>query len=225
MFFSPVHIDYSLPPSIFDYDLFLNKKNSNDTIEYQDISSGEMQLLQTLSVHAYHIENLLSVRPIGVNQQTYPKYRCVNLVFDEVEICFHPEYQRNFVKNLLSLIKAMKENNHPNSGGLFINVFIVTHSPFVLSDIPLNNVLFLDNGAQTKKTLKTFAGNIGEMVYDSFFLKSSIGAFAETKIKEIIKDFHTLTPSNDVLIKKKIACIGDPILKSLIENTGKYVRD
>ena len=173
------------------------------------LSSGEIQLLQTLSIHAYHIANLQSV------SNNRPKYNCINLIFDELEVCLHPEMQRQFVFRLVEMLKAIK-NKH-----IHFNVIIVTHSPFVLSDIPLTQILFMKDGHIEKKSMNTFAGNIGEMMYDSFFMNSTIGAFAENKIKQTISKIYKKEISDQ---SNEAKCIFDCIGDSVIKNMAKEVR-
>lgn len=208
-------IDDCLPPPIFDWQLILNKRDENDVqnpeIPYNQLSSGEIQFLQTISVHTYHIMNLISVPDDG----NHPKYKNFNLVFDEVEICFHPEMQRQFLNKLISVLRNMKANK-----GNSINIFIITHSPFILSDIPATNVLFLKDGIPDNEAKKriTFAENIGEMIYDSFFMEKTIGDFAESKLKELIKKRQGKTTNmSDEEAKFILDSIGDPVIKSLIE--------
>ena len=205
-FKSPLDIDNYIPPSIFDYELILNKESEEEHINYNSLSSGELQLLQTLSVHAYHIENILSV-----DGDDRPKYRCLNLVFDEIEMCFHPEYQRQFVQRLINMLTTISHNQASNKDEVFFNIIIITHSPFILSDIPKEKVLFMENGKQVSKKLNTFAGNIGEMMYESFFLDSTIGEFAENKIKKLIKE-----KKDEDNIKE---LIGDIVIKSLLKES------
>lgn len=209
---SPQLIDDFLPPPFFDWQVYLNK--DNEPIPYNQLSSGEIQFIQTVSIHAYHLMNLCSV-PGNADR---PKYKYFNLVFDEVEISFHPELQRQFLKRLIDLLKDL---NLPDDH--YINIIIVTHSPFILSDIPASNILFLKNGTQdnSKKRI-SFAQNIGEMMYDSFFMEKTIGDFAESKLKELIKWKQGLNPS---MIKDEadviLSAIGDPIIRSLIDEIGK----
>lgn len=221
-FSSPSEIDEHLPPSLFSYELSLKRQmekgNKEEIVPYSALSSGEIQMLQTLSVHTYHIENLISV-PYDDNR---PKYRNINLVFDEVEICFHPEYQRQFVKRLLTVLNAIIEAEKEN---ISFNIFIITHSPFILSDIPVSHVLFLEDGRPCgEKHPETFAGNIGEMFYDSFFLESTIGAFAEEKIKCLIQKRQGVETMFTEEAKSLLECIGDPVIKALIKETceGKF---
>ena len=212
-FKSPLDIDNHLPPSIFDYELILEKeleeKSKKEYVNYNNLSSGELQLLQTLSVHAYHIENILSV-----HGNDRPKYRCLNLVFDEIEMCFHPEYQRQFVQRLINILTTISNNQVSNKDEVFFNIIIITHSPFILSDIPKEKILFIENGKQVSKKLNTFAGNIGEMMYESFFLTSTIGEFAENKIKKLIEEKKDENNVREL--------IGDIVLKSLLKESFHY---
>lgn len=99
------------------------------------------------------------------------------------------------------------------------NIFLITHSPFVISDIPSQRILYLEKGTQddAKKT-SSFAGNIGEMFYDSFFLRSTIGDFAETKIKKIVKEIKEKRITGDSPeVMSLINCIGDSVIKSLLK--------
>jgi hypothetical protein len=207
-------VDDCLPPPFFDYELYVDKIEDGETVNddpipYNQLSSGEIQLLQTLSIHAYHIGNLLSVPNDRI------QYKNINLVFDELEVCLHPEYQCQFIYRLVEMLKALRKDDE----SIYFNVIIITHSPFVLSDIPLKQILFLEDGMQKNKKLKTFGGNVGEMLYDSFFMDSTIGKFAESKLKRLLEIRKKDTPSDD---EKKEAqaiynCIGDPVVKCLLD--------
>ena len=70
---SPKVIDDCLFPSFISYELILCKDNNK--INYELLSSGEMQFLQTFSIHLYHLANLLSV------DSSRPKYENFNIVF------------------------------------------------------------------------------------------------------------------------------------------------
>ena len=204
-------IDDCLPPPFFDYELCVDKiengkKLNDEPIPYNQLSSGEIQLLQTLSIHAYHIGNLLSVPNNRIH------YKNINLVFDELEVCLHPEYQCQFIYRLVEMLQALRKDDE----SVYFNAMIITHSPFVLSDIPLKQILFLEDGMQKNKVLKTFGGNVGEMLYDSFFMDSTIGKFAEEKIKDIVKRIYNGEILKDgVEAKNVFDCIGDPVLKTL----------
>lgn len=216
LFLSPAKIDECLPPSLFSYELYVNDIEKNKyNIPYRNMSSGEIQLLQTLSIHTYHLENIFSITEAKGDR---PKYYAVNLVFDELEICLHPEYQRVFVKRLLKVISSLRYNNY------FVNIFLITHSPFILSDIPASNILYLNDGSPDNTRKKySFAQNIGDMIYDSFFMEKTIGDFAEGKIRKLIKKRLEKDSTKKQLLMSDaeeqavLSSIGDPIIRSLID--------
>ena len=174
------NIMYMLPPSFFIPTLTIkNPDREGKPIEISKFSSGERQLLYTFSTYVYHIRNLLSVPKKRV------AYRHISLILDEAEICFHPEYQRLFLSRLLYMIKSLWLNRH-----CAFNIIIATHSPFILSDMPRENILYLDKGeAQNREQfIRPLAANISDILYQSFFLKNGfIGDWARTKINEILK--------------------------------------
>ena len=125
------------PPPIFRNYIYLKNDMNQECIEFPLLSSGERQYLFMLSAYLYHLRNIISV-PENAGRV---KYHNVCLFLDEIELCFHPEYQRLFVANLLQSLKDNKVTESVN-----VNVVLTTHSPFVLSDIPQSNILYLENG-------------------------------------------------------------------------------
>ena len=107
----------------------------------------------------------------------------MNIVFDEVELYFHPDLQRRFVKNI---IDAIKNVNIENIDG--INIMLVTHSPFVLSDLPRTNVLALNNNQSDIE--ETFCANIHEMLGSSFFMTYSMGDVARENVEQIFESYN-----------------------------------
>lgn len=171
-----------LPPSIFSYEIMLEKTSNRyddddelteigSVIPIRQMSSGERQFLFTTSTIVYHLQNLRSVK------KPSPRYNHFNVILDEVEICFHPEYQRTFVHKLISMLTRLGLNN-----GESINIWIVTHSPFILSDIPVSNILYLKKGCQQSPSEadNPFGANINDILKQSFFLNHGfMGEFSK----------------------------------------------
>lgn len=210
------NIQEFLPPSIFFIDIKLNhykdgKRTNEQPISLNRLSSGERQYLYTFSTYIYHILNLLSIQ-----ESRRVRYRRFNLVFDEVEICFHPEYQRRFVDELLGYIRRMRMNSHAT-----YNIIIATHSPFILTDIPQNNILYLEDGwSADPQTFKNpFAANICDVLYQSFFLREGfVGEYARNKIRDVLEWLNI--DGRVVLTEKKMkqfytimSQIGDPFVR------------
>lgn len=89
----------------------------------------------------YHLVNLNStLHDVSIEKEhlSFLKYHHVCMLMDEVELYYHPDLQRKFVKLLLDSITSVPLDNIYD-----INITLVTHSPFVLSDIPQSNILCL----------------------------------------------------------------------------------
>jgi len=211
-----------LPPSFYHIDIRLDKKVSADDegktdIPFNQLSSGERQFLYTISTFIYHLYNLLSID--GRNRRVY--YRRMCLVLDEVEICFHPDYQRQFIDKLLSLLIRLGLNKRCS-----LNIIIATHSPFILSDIPQFNILYLAKGHECNKDIEVnpFGANINEILHQSFFLRDSfIGDFAQRKIDNVVQTVRRSKDEKQLMeLKKEIDYIGDVFLRQQIERFIDY---
>lgn len=203
-FYRPDCIDELLPPPIFhlDFKLYdINDIKKKHLIKFRNLSSGEKQITYVLSSFYYHLANIDSVsnfaRRVRERKQkninfydgkkntiSTIQYSHVNIIFDEVELYFHPEMQRTFVFNLLDGLEQINFQRLQS-----IQIMLVTHSPFILSDIPKENVLFLGKDGYPKQVndMFTFGANIHSMLKHSFFLyNGSMGEYAQNLIKSII---------------------------------------
>lgn len=214
-----VNIIELLPPAFFDIELIIN-----DSLSFDDLSSGEKQKIYSTSTIVYHILNLNSVENNGdIEDNTIFKYKYLNILFDEVELYFHPDLQRTFISDMIEYINKINPSHINHIRG--INICFATHSPFILSDIPSANILYLEVDEITKKskqknsTSQTFGANIHELFTDTFFLKDGLmGEFARQKISELIKEINKVkTISKDYFegnLKNRIAVIGEPFIKA-----------
>lgn len=184
-----------IPPSFFDVDIRLT-----NGLAFSELSSGERQKIHSTSSIIYHIINLNSVKgkELKGQKKVFLKYKNITVILDEIELYFHPNWQRTFISDLLDYLKKVNNEHLKSIEG--INFIFVTHSPFILSDIPHQHVLMLDKQAEdqpTSKTvpsresgnLRTFGANIHELLSTSFFMDSTTGEYAKGRINEIIK-FH-----------------------------------
>lgn len=219
LLYSLKELELLTPPSIYEQHVYLKKENKQgqvygDPIELSLMSSGERQFVFSVSSIIYHLTNLLSV------EDTLPKYHCFNLVIDEVEICFHPEYQRTFLKNLLRLLDRLEFN----SGERYINILLTTHSPFLLSDIPESHILYMTQDEELP-TGKTFGANIYDLLNQQFFMSNTIGEFVAQKINEVVRVYRL---DNNPEIREQLfregyermvslyALIGDEYLRKVV---------
>ncbi|MBL0883421.1 MAG: hypothetical protein IBJ16_08795 [Chitinophagaceae bacterium] len=208
-----------LPPSFFKSEIEFS--SPNDTLE--KFSSGEKQKIYSSASLVYHLRNVDSLH--GALEDTdklapiMVKYRMVNIVFDEIELYFHPDLQRTFVHDIK---KAIRKTRLKYIRAL--NIIFITHSPFILSDIPSKNVMYLkvENGlsSQLQNQQDTFGGNIHDLLARSFFLSKEgyMGEFAKRIITSAIEYLQPeMAHSHDYWNKEKVSqlikLIGEPIIK------------
>lgn len=187
----------SLPPAIFEWDVeFREKETRNDGILLSHLSSGQKQLMQSFSYVLYHIKNLESVK----DDKYTVGYHHINLVFDEAELYFHPEYQRQFICKLIRMLSWCHINGSKIRS---LNMIVVTHSPFVLSDVPSCHVLYLANGISSNPDNETFAANIHELLHNQFFIKDYVGDVGRKAISDLVEDYNKVVRNKDTDIQTK----------------------
>lgn len=171
-------------PGIFKTNFYFDSQYSENN--FNNFSSGEKQKIYSIHSVIYHLRNLKSVDE-SINGVKMIYYKNINIIFDEIELYAHPAFQRKFLNDLLFAINCVNQR-YDN-----LNIMFITHSPFILSDIPKQNVLFLEvnknnqSEPQNFERMNTFGANITDLLADSFFINDGlIGNFAKKKIEEII---------------------------------------
>ena len=211
-FFKNISIDDLLPPPIFSIEIILKEKDklNSDNVPFNTLSSGERQQAFSISSALYHLANIESVHNDENNERVC--YSNALIIFEEVELYFHPQLQKQLIKNLLDGIKQM-HFKHIKS----IQIIFVTHSPFILSDIPTENILALKKNCTETKELKTFSANIYDILNTSFFMEEgAIGDYAQWIIQFIVKCFEDTQsiPPEDLL--ELISLIDEPLYHKVL---------
>ena len=205
-----------LPPSFFEIDFDFKNEGS-----FKDLSSGEKQIIYSINSIIYHLINLDSIYSMDIEDGI--SYKCFNIVLDEIELYFHPEFQRIFINELIKSLNSFKGFDYK------YNIIFLTHSPFILSDIPISNILKLDQGDIQNKSNEeeTYASNVHDLLANDFFLENGfMGEYAKQKIKDLLK-YLTFDERKDkaednekselkwnpILAEEFIQIIGEPLLK------------
>jgi len=152
------------------------------------------------------------------------------IILDEGEGYFHPEWQRQYINMLIEYLPTTFSKCKS------IQVVAASNSPFLVADLPKSNVIFLEQYMDSQQSVlsgickvingidskQTFAANIHGLLIDNFFLTSTIGEFADKKIKEIIK--YVRSPEVDNIsheaiedIRRNISIIAEPIIRKRLE--------
>ncbi|WP_457744024.1 AAA family ATPase [Sulfurimonas sp.] len=164
-------------------------------VHFSDFSSGEKNLINIIYSSIYYTL-------LFSNNNNY-----INFFIDEMEIGLNPKWQKDIFNIMLKLFT----NLHIN-----INIFITSHSPFILSDLPKENVIFLEKGKQVDVDIETFGANIHTLLSHGFFMKDGLmGEFAKEQINDaIIKLNQTKLSEDDIKFCENIIKItGEPIIK------------
>jgi len=141
---------------------------------YPKMSSGNLIIMQTIAMLYDKLEDNES--------------KNVLLLLDEIEVYLHPNWQKKFLKLLIGFLSSKFKDKK-------FHIILATHSPFLLSDIPKSNIVFLGNESINMK--QTFGANIHTLLSDSFFMENGLmGEFAKGKINEIKKLYQLIQNEN-----------------------------
>ena len=198
-----------------EYDIF--------KYSWSSLSAGE-EILFSIYSRFYSIKDKL-------NDKNYL------ILLDEPDIFLHPEWQRNLIKTFVDFINIVFEDKK-----IKFQIVLTSHSPFVASDLPRENVIMLDvyddddeevkNGNQevgnckvvTDKKIKTFGANIHNLLANSFFMKSTMGEFAKQKISDVLKDLDMEIKKEKKIDEQRqeeinyiISNIGEPVIKTKLQ--------
>ena len=174
----------------------------NERIYFNDLSSGEQHLLTFFSKLHYILDRLEMKKNIYI-------------VLDEPETKLHPNWNKKLVQYLLKFVECARFLKNKK-----VHFIITTHSPFILSDLPKENIIFLEKGKQVypfDDGKQTFGANIHTLLSHGFFMKDGLmGEFAKSKIDDVIKYLNndkksTITTDKDA--QNIINIIGEPIIK------------
>jgi predicted ATP-binding protein involved in virulence len=198
------YIDF-VPAPFIETEIILENTNTKEKFHFSKLSSGERQLIYSVSSILYHIRNINSIK----RSQRRIKYKELNIILDEIELYFHPEFQRKYIDYLINSINSLNLKEIQS-----INIIMSTHSPFILSDIPESNVLFLNEGKSQNGISETFGANIHTLYKNNFFLEGMpIGEFAKNKIKRLFEKTR-LIKEQDLELYNEIRLVGEQLLRT-----------
>lgn len=187
-------IEDMIPPPFLDVKIQMREVAGDGTevIPFETLSSGEKQQVYSVSSMLYHLMNINSLEEDKSGKRFCHHY--VNIILEEIELYFHPDFQKQYITLILDGLAQVNLNSIYG-----LNICFVTHSPFVLSDIPHGNLLALEEGkSKSRERLKTFGANIYDMLKESFFIKGSpIGGYAQWVITRIIVALRVWQISNE----------------------------
>ena len=198
-----------------EFTLNFNKSTQNFIIDYLDIIRDESLIFNFswsgISSGSIAYLNLLS-RFNSISGLR--KENAVIISIDEGDLYFHPKWQAEFLYRLINIIPQIIKRP--------CQIFLTTHSPFLVSDLPKSNLIFVNKNFDGKLSVipnekiagETFGGNIGELFLDAFFMKGNlISQFAASKINTLISKIK----ENPKIISKEDKILVEEIGERLIK--------
>lgn len=210
----------SLEYFTFNYEKKPSKEFINDFIRlFSDTTIFDINWLGISSGHKAYLNLFSSL----YQELRKTKHENLLLCIDEGDLYLHPKWQIEFFDKLLSVMPSIYSGK--------AQLVLTSHSPFLLSDLPNQNITILDkdypgstlNGVDLK--VKTFGGNLYDLYSEPFFLGNSrTSDFAYNKIKTLIETVEKkdITSNTKKDLLKLTNLLGDEIIqfkiKKLLEN-------
>ena len=226
-FVNQINLEYSsegarnrgLDNFIFDYKTNSSKTHINEFITLFEHSNFiDVNWLGISSGHKAYLNLFSSIH----NEIKYLRQQNLLICIDEGDLYLHPKWQIEFFDKLLKVLPSIYSGN--------IQLILTSHSPFLLSDLPKQNITILDRDQENstldgyKLKMNTFGGNLYDLYSEPFFLGNKrTSDFAYSKIKDLIKKVE----NKDYTIKEKEELIklndiiGDEILQYRINELLK----
>lgn len=204
--------------NMFDKILYKNINIVNKIFDYDigiGFSNGEEIFL----------DFLIKLCDIKGTIEANGELKSVILFLEELESFMHPEWQRKII-DFLSFLK----NNIPWMKNIDVQVILVSHTPFLIGDIPGGNISYFKEGEIMKNGYETFGGNIYNILKEQFLMESCFGEFSKEKIKKVVNllskdennNYKEIEIENN---KEEIEFVIDSIGEDLIRNKLKKMYD
>ena len=182
-----------IPNNFFKiYIEIIKRKNDDKLLDFKGKNVFNFNFYPKMSDGQYQLTYIFNNIYSQINQDT------IILCIDEGENYLHPNWQKKYINYLYQFLK---DNFYDKQ----IHLLVSSHSPFILSDLPKENVIFLENGKQEqlfKDDEQTFGANIHTLLSHGFFMEGGLmGQFAKNKIDEI-KKFYELVKKCEKIITK-----------------------
>ncbi len=192
------------------------------------LSSGEESTFKMYARLYNQITHKYKVNGFDVSEKLNKN---ILVLMDEPEAYLHPEWQRTLITDLVKFFnKYFGEYN--------VQLIITSNTPFLISDMPRKNIILLEKEKKTGNIEvrdelldRSFGQNIHTLLKESFFMESTIGEYALSKINKIIIALKPIDKNNEIIyptvnqiieklqvehiedVENMIELIGEPVLR------------
>jgi restriction system-associated AAA family ATPase len=178
----------------------LIKDGVTDGIYVKALSDGEHQLLHTIGLCLLY------------------RHESALFLLDEPETHLNPDWRASYISTLRAALEA-----DGSSSDVMREVLLTSHSPFIISDCPKDNVLVFTKDAATREVkwqrpdFETFGASANAITIKVFGQTETIGDYAMERIKDLRQRLE-IGEDPDQLIKEADNELGDSVEKVLFVN-------
>ncbi len=175
------------------------KQGVEQPMMLKDLSDGEHQLLHSLGLCLL--------------------FRNTNSLFllDEPETHFNPDWRANFITRLRQCL--------PGTGNVGQEMFVTTHTPFLISDSKPEKVLVFNKDKTSgvvsvhQPDYNTLGASINKITMNTFGKRETIGGHAQTLLDALRARFERGAEDKESLITEIHQQLGDSVEKVLLIKT------
>lgn len=246
------YIEQIIPKNVRDEFEFIDNKIKTFTLSIKFEDFSENFLLSIENLFSYSRDELIISLKWDISLSTGEEsflnlfssiYNCIkqysyhfehiNIIIDEIEAYLHPNWQIKFIDIIIDFfsLEGIKQDSKTN-------IILTSHSPFILSDLTKQNIIFLKDGKQVqpfREEEQTFGANIHNLLSHAFFMDDGLmGQFAKKQINKI-KNFYDESKdlkNDDKIFEKREkeykrnkkefdyiqSIIGEPFIQTIIKN-------
>lgn len=177
---------------------FRDENGNKERLPFRMLSDGYRNTLGMIADIAYRMAVLNPQLSEGVTQET-PGV----VLIDEIDLHLHPKWQRHIVSDLKTIFPK-------------VQFIVTTHSPNILTTIPKENVIIIEDCRIVEKTPYTYGRDINSILYDLMEVK-----LRPNDVQTQIDQFYELLEKEDFMkAEQKLA----ELSQLMGENDSEIVR-
>ncbi|MBK8654709.1 MAG: restriction system-associated AAA family ATPase [Haliscomenobacter sp.] len=162
-------------------------------IKYKNLSDGEHQLMHVLG----------SIMLLNMSGSL--------LLLDEPETHFNPEWR----SKLISLINEATKEKDERDQIRKQEIFITSHSPFIVSDCRKHRVFIFENGKARNPTINTYGTSVSILLEEIFGKEETISEMAMSEL-ERLRNLPSNTLDEIKRVKEASKILGESVEKVLL---------
>lgn len=172
---------------------FISNNFINCDIEFYDIEKDNLKSFNNLSAW----EKTMLTRFTNISRKVFESKKTdILILIDEPDLHLHLDWQRQYIQKLIDVFSTLDSD-------IKLHFIIATHSPFIISDLPKESLVLLNEGEQVdnKDMPETFWANYIDIIKNWFFFEKEqmlMWSFAQNIIWDIAENERKKTLNDKI---------------------------